>query len=165
MKQQVLTLFAEDSPAKTSPLQDAVRDYLESEADSGGSFIEFCKKLAQAGLLSRMSPASCQTTKDGIWEPCSRRWGSLGIGGPTGCLTANISEWPNDADVCSLSAILEMDVPEKYYLSAKAASGILRRAKKRGKELPTLLGTALQRLCEDSDTDGKGSTTAQIASV
>ena len=142
-----LTLFAEDSPAKTSALQDAVKDYLESDQDSGTSFIEFCKKLAQAGLLSRTSPASCRQTTDGIWEPCSERWGNSGIGGPTGCLTLNTTEWPNDVDVCSLSDILEQEeVSQKYYLSATAARGILRRAQKREKELPPLLQRALESI-------------------
>lgn len=44
--------------------------------------------------------------------------------------------------------ILEMDVPQKYYLSAKAARGILRRAEKRGKELPKLLEHSLRILAE-----------------
>ena len=45
----------------------------------------------------------------------------------------------------SLSQILEESVPEKYYLSATACKGILRRAKKRGKELPKVLEDALMR--------------------
>ncbi|NDD03621.1 MAG: hypothetical protein EB078_01835 [Proteobacteria bacterium] len=36
------------------------------------------------------------------------------------------------------------DVPQRYYLSAKACSGILRRAERRGKELPAQLRQALQ---------------------
>ncbi len=43
----------------------------------------------------------------------------------------------------SLSAILESRVSEKYYLSPKACAGILRRAEKRGKELPPALFEAL----------------------
>jgi hypothetical protein len=35
-------------------------------------------------------------------------------------------------------------VPQKFYLSPKACSGILRRAEKRGKELPPLLRAALE---------------------
>ena len=37
------------------------------------------------------------------------------------------------------------EVPEKYYLSPKACQGILRRASVRGKELPEVLRTALER--------------------
>jgi hypothetical protein len=46
-----------------------------------------------------------------------------------------------------LSQILEADVPEKYSLSSKACEGILRRAAKRGKELPPMLQEALLAQC------------------
>lgn len=61
-------------------------------------------------------------------------------------LTHNIGESPNAAEESSLSRILQPleDVPEKYYLSAKACLGILRRAKERGKELPEELKIALE---------------------
>ena len=56
----------------------------------------------------------------------------------------NISEWPNDAAVCSLSQVLEMgSIPQRYFLSSKACEGILRRAEKRGKSLPPSLHAAL----------------------
>jgi len=59
----------------------------------------------------------------------------------------NIGESPNVDVASSLSRILQPleDVPEKYYLSAKACLGILRRAKERGKELPEELKIALER--------------------
>ena len=43
-----------------------------------------------------------------------------------------------------LSNVLEEDAPEKYDLSGKACRGILARAKKRGKALPTVLREALE---------------------
>lgn len=56
----------------------------------------------------------------------------------------NISEWPRDAAVCSLSEVLEAGpLPPRYFLSAKACKGILRRAEKRGKDLPEALRAAL----------------------
>ena len=42
----------------------------------------------------------------------------------------------------SLSLDLEVNAPEKYYLSARACQGILTRASRRGKKLPELLQTA-----------------------
>jgi hypothetical protein len=61
-----------------------------------------------------------------------------------GFLTPNISEWPNDAAVCSLSQVLEQTlIPPKYFLSATACAGILRRAENRGKTLPPTLLRAL----------------------
>ena len=61
-------------------------------------------------------------------------------------LTLNIGEFPSAAVVSSLSQILQPreDVPQKYYLSSKACQGILRRAAKRGKELPEVLRIALE---------------------
>ena len=60
------------------------------------------------------------------------------------CSTPNISAWPNDASVCSLSDVLVTGkIPQKYFLSPKACAGILRRAEKRGKELPPALKAAL----------------------
>jgi len=47
-----------------------------------------------------------------------------------------------------LSDILEQNAPEKYYLSAKACEGILRRAERRGKELPKMLRDALEQMIE-----------------
>jgi hypothetical protein len=58
----------------------------------------------------------------------------------------NTSEWPNDAAVslCALSEVLETGpLPERFFLSAKACTGILRRAEKRGKALPSALHEAL----------------------
>lgn len=63
-------------------------------------------------------------------------------------LMLNTGESPNAAAESTLSQILEADVPEKYYLSEKACIGILRRAEKRGKELPKMLKEALIRTME-----------------
>ena len=71
----------------------------------------------------------------------------------------NTSAWPSDAAVSSLWEILEGEVPAKYYLSPKACAGILRRAERRGKALPTPLLLALQQvagvLSEAETTGGK----------
>ena len=60
-------------------------------------------------------------------------------------LTRNTGESPSVAVESSLFAILEANVPEKYYLSARACQGILRRAEKRGKKLPEVLEMALRQ--------------------
>lgn len=58
-------------------------------------------------------------------------------------LTLNIGESPSVANESLLSQILEVDVPLKYFLSARACRGILTRALRCGKALPDLLKTAL----------------------
>lgn len=60
-------------------------------------------------------------------------------------LTLNIGECPKEESVSTLSQILEETPHRKYYLSVKACLGILRRAEKRGKELPEILRQALIR--------------------
>ena len=61
-----------------------------------------------------------------------------------GCSTPNILESHSAGDASFLSAILQADAPERYYLSKKACEGILRRAAKRGKQLPPMLKEALE---------------------
>jgi hypothetical protein len=65
--------------------------------------------------------------------------------------TRNGSEFRNGAVVSSLLEILETgEVDHRFYLSAKACAGILRRAEKRGKALPTTLRRALEQVAEAS---------------
>lgn len=53
-----------------------------------------------------------------------------------------------------LSEILETGpVPARYYLSARACAGILRRAEKRGKELPLALRQALETVAQRTGPD------------
>jgi hypothetical protein len=67
------------------------------------------------------------------------------MGSPTELLTLQTSDWPSAGkESSSLAAVLETgDIPQRYYLTAQAASGILRRARKREKVLPPLLEQAL----------------------
>ena len=64
--------------------------------------------------------------------------------------TPSIGVSPNVAYASRLSSILQVGVPEKYYLSRKACEGILRRASRRGKQLPELLKMALEQQIERS---------------
>jgi site-specific DNA-cytosine methylase len=66
--------------------------------------------------------------------------------------TLNTGESPKDAVESSLSQILEDNPHPKYFLSAKACQGILRRAEKRGKELPLMLKEALERQSQSTAT-------------
>lgn len=144
-----LTLFAEASHARTFPLQEIARDWLESDQDFGLSSIEFLKKLAPGGLSSKMSPACYPATEAEILPSSFEGWSNSGMALLGGYLTLNTSDWPSDASVCSLSEVLETDVPQKYFLSRKAARGVLRRAEKRGKALPEPLRLALEATAQD----------------
>lgn len=74
---------------------------------------------------------------DASWETDGRSLGAY--------TTHSFGELPKDAAESVLSQILEEEVHPKYSLSAKACQGILNRANKRGKELPTILKEALER--------------------
>jgi len=150
-----LTLFAAASPAKTYQLPDAARDWLESEADFGSSSIEFLQSLSQDGLLSRTSPV-CYPHQEGQTLPSSfEGWQNSGMACAGGYSTLSMPEYPNDAAVSSLSDILETGVLQKYFLSARAARGILRRAEKRGRQLPPLLEAALVQTAGQTTTPHK----------
>jgi len=105
--------------------------------------------------------APTTTLSDAFWQDLPAkmiRWSRQGENGRTQVLcldpraqsrgassTPNISEWPNDAVVCSLSQVLETgSIPQRFFLSSTACAGILRRAEKRGKALPPPLMHALK---------------------
>jgi hypothetical protein len=103
----------------------------------------------QLGLWPKTSPDSSTPIEDLQWRESSKRWpkqGRWSLNGP--CWTHNGSEFPNDGDESSshLASILQQpeDVQPKYFLSQKAAAGILRRSSRRGKKLPELLEAALE---------------------
>lgn len=86
-------------------------------------------------------------------EQAAQSW-ATGIRSHGECLTLNSGESPNVAVASHLSQILEAQPLPKYYLSPKACQGVLRRAERRGKELPPILKAALERqsastICKD----------------
>ena len=84
----------------------------------------------------------------------------------TGLLTLNTSEFRNGAVASSLSDILETGaVPQRYFLTGTACRGILRRAEKRGKELPIQLLRALQEVAEVSSGGGDSRGQDPVVSV
>ena len=60
--------------------------------------------------------------------------------------TLNIGESPNAVRESTLSQILQLNAPEKFFLSPQACAGIIRRAEKRGKTLPDMLRAALMEV-------------------
>lgn len=67
-------------------------------------------------------------------------------------LNSQFSESPKDAVACSLSDVLEESVPPRFFLTPRAATGILRRAEKRKRILPYRLQQALQSLSRVGDS-------------
>jgi hypothetical protein len=88
------------------------------------------------------------------------------MGSPTECWTLNTCEWGDgpepsrsaggecSSSVASLSEVLETGpLPPRFSLSAKACSGILRRAERRGKALPPMLKAALEAVAYSQATE------------
>ena len=146
-----LTFFAEEPPASHSVSPDSEKDWMTLVATSCLPLVPLLQSIGPSGWFGRTSPACCQATEDGTLVPSSGSWASSGMGSHTAFWTLNTSEWPSAAAVCSLSDVLEIgEVPQRYFLSATACRGILRRADKRGKELPKTLLLALQAVAEVS---------------
>jgi hypothetical protein len=144
-KQMEFNFSSEARLARAFPWQGSERDWMTLVVTSCLPSWELLKGTIQNGLSGKTCPVSCQVTKDETLEPSLGRWGKSGMGSLTEFSTLNTSEWPKDAAVCSLSGVLETgDVPQRFYLSAKACRGILRRAEKRGKKLPEQLQRALE---------------------
>lgn len=68
-------------------------------------------------------------------------------------MTLNTGEFPSAVRESTLSQILQVNAPDRYSLSGKAAIGILRRARKRQKELPSMLKDALMETCRFAGLD------------
>jgi len=144
-KADQLTFWSEERHASPSALQDLGKDSKTQEETLCLHILQSLNVSNLDGLSGKMSLVSCHLTEEKILVPSSERWGSWGMSGHTECWTLNGSEWPKDAGVCSLSHILEKGtLPQRFYLSPKACAGILRRAEKRGKELPPMLKQALE---------------------
>ena len=136
-----------DHPARHSQSPDSERDWTTLVATSCLPIWQLLRSIAPVGSSGKMFRGFSVRTTDGISEPSSEGWGNAGMGTPTEFWTLNLSEhasfpspFPNGDAVCSLSDILETgDVPRRFFLTVKACQGILRRAEKRGKELPIAL--------------------------
>lgn len=132
MQDVQISLFDQDMPfGKTSP---------EHTAQTEGKTSVSCSK--NSAKLPTAKFQFLDLRKDGgeglvpLWETDIQ---SLGVH-----WTPNTGECPKDVEESGLWQILEERVHPKYYLSAKACIGVLRRAERRGKELPKLLREALE---------------------
>ena len=148
-----LSMFSLAEPhANHSASQDSEQDWLIRVATSCLPTLPLLANIGPDGWFGRTSPASCRVTAEETLAPSLGGWQNSGMGSPTEFLTLSTCEWTDwsgpslsDDGVCSLPDVLETgDVPQRYFLSAKACAGILRRAEKRGKELPLALARALR---------------------
>jgi hypothetical protein len=153
----ILTSSTADSRVRTSAWPANGPVYPAAAAVSGMNSTGSCPNCGHDGSALRMFP-DCFPA-DPLQAPtsvsCSGGWSTSGTAWPGGFWTRAGSESPSAAVASSLSDVLETRaVPPRYWLSARAAAGILRRAAKRGKTLPTRLQQALEGLVTGTATRG-----------
>ena len=146
---QISMFSSEELPANPSQSLDCERDWMTRVATSCLPLAPLLNATAPSGWFGRTSPESCHRTEDGTLAPSSGCWANSGMGLPTEFWTLSTLEFHSGAgeSLCALSEVLETgNVPQRFFLSATACQGILRRADKRGKELPEALRLALQQV-------------------
>jgi hypothetical protein len=117
------------------------------DLDSFMTLLESLAKDAPELLSSKMFTVCFTRTRGETSKPLFELWPSSGILSDGVCLTAKTSECPNHASESSLLDVIEIGkVPEKYFLSPMAAKGMLRRAKKMGRNLFPPLRESLEIL-------------------
>ena len=158
------TSFAEASRsrARTSPSPADAPGSQELAQGSSTSSPASLSLFDLDGFSSRTYPDCSPRTAVGTSESCLERWPTSGTAWRGGLSTAVSSECRSDEGGCSssepsLSQILEppQNVPAKYSLSARAAQGILRRAEKRGRTLPSHLSAALDLVARTTTTESR----------
>ena len=139
----------QDSPAKTSRLREWGRD-LGFEETNLDSFTTLCGSLEaaiQEPLSSKTCTAFSLATEDATSQSYSRRWTNSGMVSHGVCLIAKTSESPSNVVESTLLPCIEtQEVPEKYFLSQNAATGILRRVDRMGRNLPPSFRQSLEIL-------------------
>ena len=153
---QQLNLFAPEHLVNPSVSPDSEKDWMTRVATSCLPILPLLQNIGPDGWYGRTSPACYPVTEGTILPASFAGWGNAGMGSPTEFLTLStceqmdtLTQYPKDGGVCSLSDILETtDVPQRYFLTQKACAGILRRAEKRGKQLPEQLERALASVVE-----------------
>ena len=140
------------------------------KADYSSAQLNLFDESTQGSLSGRTCREHCHQAGEMILESCSKKSSKspflyLATGARQEWLTVasvkwhgdnstlNIGECPNVVKESFLSQILQDDVPPKYFLSARACQGILRRAKTHGKILPPELKTVL--IAQSTTTTGK----------
>ena len=121
----VWTLSVEDFRARLSALQEQDEVLKIHE--------ELCSlRLLGSHLFSDLDIYSLKTSRDSLTtteeiplRSSSQRWMNWGTMWNRKILTARILESPKIGNVCSLSDILEENVPEEFFLSAEKVSQLV----------------------------------------
>ncbi len=143
---------SEGPRARDSASRESRMDLMTREAPSASPIANFLRLCVPGGSCGKTSPVfSVQIKGMTSGRSCEKLMKS-GILSHGECWTLSTSEWTDtlvpfrkEDDVSSLSDILVpiSAVPQKYYLSRKSCSGLLRRAEARCRALPDVLRQVL----------------------
>ena len=157
-----LTFLSEEALASLSPSQGAEKVSKENPASCSSTFELFATSCEQAGGKARGTSSgktfrdAFRATRGETSDAYSTSWKTAGISWRGERWTRNLPEYltgqvvdsqgryRSAAGASSLSEVLEARAPQTYSLSARACEGIIRRAEKRGKPLPSILMNALE---------------------
>jgi len=157
-----LTFLSEEALASLSPLQATEQVLKENQGSCSSTFELFATSCEPRGGVHR-GTSSGRTSRDAFRvtrgetsDAYSTHWKTAGCSYAGERWTRNLPEYfvgnvvdssgryRSAAGASSLSEVLEARAPQTYSLSARACEGIIRRAEKRGKPLPSILKDALE---------------------
>ena len=121
----ISTFWLEDFPVSPSQSLEQEKDLTIQEELFFSRLLELLPLKNLSISSSKMFPVCLTMTQAGHLKQSSVHWMSWGMMYAGRYLTAKISEFPSHEIECSLSDILEDNVPEKYYLSRKQAEKLL----------------------------------------
>lgn len=125
----ISTLLPADFPVSPSQSQEREKDLTIQEERCFLRLLELFPLKNLSISSSKMFPVCLTMTQGKHLKQSSIHWMNWGMMCAGRYLTAKISEYPNHEIECSLSDILEDNVPEKYYLSRKQAEKLLYKEK------------------------------------
>jgi len=129
-----LNFGAQDGHAKTSAMQNlAETASTERRAACTTTFFDLLAKFTQRGLSWRTSRASYRQSKEPLLRQLPTRWKRLGIWGGGSRATFEMRAFPRTGIECSLSQLIDQDVPITSLLTAANCRGILRREERAGR--------------------------------
>jgi hypothetical protein len=153
---------AEGSPVKTSHRLGSEPGLQESDPSSSSTSPESPQLFSApvVGSSLRTYPDSFPRAMAEISPSYSRRWANSGFTiSPGECWIADTSECPSAGSVySSLPDVLVAHHAPRFFLSPRAAAGIIGRAAKRGRALPPPLARALAVLASLLPGDDKRTT-------
>ena len=121
----ISTFLLEDFPVSPSQSPEQEKDLTIQEERCFLRLLELLPLKNLSISSSKMFPVCLTTTKAGHLKQSSVHWMSWGMMYAGRYLTAKIMQFHSHEIECSLSDILEDNVPEKYYLSRKQAEKLL----------------------------------------